>query len=207
MFLDLQEKDLQLESGKLCLDFANTADWHASAHPVEELTTYKDLVNWANRVGLLDERQAERLLSEASNRSGEAQAALEKAVALREAIYVIFSANAQGLPTHPEGLETINAAASEAFAHLLIINQGEGFQWKLTGTRDRLDCMLWPVAISAGELLTSEEKNRVGECADDRGCGWLFFDTSRNRSRRWCDMKDCGNRAKARRYYQRVKGD
>jgi predicted RNA-binding Zn ribbon-like protein len=64
--------------------------------------------------------------------------------------------------------------------------------------------MLWPVARSAADLLTSaEELARVGQCADDRGCGWLFFDTSRNHSRRWCAMKDCGNRAKARRHYRR----
>ena len=63
--------------------------------------------------------------------------------------------------------------------------------------------VLWPVVWSAANLLTSRILERVGQCADDRGCGWLFMDLSRNRSRRWCDMKDCGNRDKVRRYYAR----
>jgi predicted RNA-binding Zn ribbon-like protein len=62
--------------------------------------------------------------------------------------------------------------------------------------------MLWPVVRDAADLLTSKELNRVGRCADER-CGWLFVDTSRNRSRRWCSMESCGNRAKARRHYRK----
>lgn len=62
--------------------------------------------------------------------------------------------------------------------------------------------MLWPVARSAAELLTSPDAQRVRECAL-RSCSWLFVDRSRNRRRRWCDMKTCGNRAKARRHYRR----
>ena len=60
--------------------------------------------------------------------------------------------------------------------------------------------MLWPVAHSAAELLISDDLDRVKQCADDRGCGWLFVDTSRNRSRRWCSMESCGNRAKVQRH-------
>jgi len=63
--------------------------------------------------------------------------------------------------------------------------------------------MLWPILRSGADLLASEDRERVGQCADDRGCGWLFFDASRNRSRRWCNMEDCGNRAKAKRHYAR----
>ena len=67
--------------------------------------------------------------------------------------------------------------------------------------------MLWPVVQSAVDLMTSPELDRVGQCADDRGCGWLFVDTTKNRSRRWCDMRDCGNRAKARRHYAKKKSE
>ena len=66
--------------------------------------------------------------------------------------------------------------------------------------------MLWPIVESAAELLTSERRSRIGQCADDRGCGWLFLDATKNRSRRWCAMGDCGNRAKARRHYLRTRG-
>ncbi|MCB0153982.1 MAG: CGNR zinc finger domain-containing protein, partial [Anaerolineae bacterium] len=55
---------------------------------------------------------------------------------------------------------------------------------------------------SAAELLTSDRLNRVGQCAGE-SCGWLFLDTTRNHSRRWCEMEHCGNRAKAKRHYRR----
>lgn len=192
-----------LETESLCLDFANTADWHASDHPQEKLNTYADLVSWANRVGVLTDRQAQYLSREAARRPFDAAAVLEQAVALREAIYRVFSALAAGRSPKADELSVLNVAIPRALARLQIIRTTDGFSWGWTGERSELDRMLWPVAQSAADLLTSEKLNRVGQCADDRGCGWLFLDMSRNRSRRWCDMKDCGNRAKAKRHYHR----
>jgi predicted RNA-binding Zn ribbon-like protein len=79
-----------------------------------------------------------------------------------------------------------------------------GYAWQYTHAPDDLLWMLAPIARSAAALLTSDQLYRVGECADLHGCGWLFYDTSRNRSRRWCSMDSCGNRAKAQRHYQRA---
>ena len=62
--------------------------------------------------------------------------------------------------------------------------------------------MFGPVASSAAELLTSAALEDTREC-DSEGCGWLFLDTSRSRRRRWCDMRDCGNLAKVRRFRER----
>jgi predicted RNA-binding Zn ribbon-like protein len=45
---------------------------------------------------------------------------------------------------------------------------------------------------------------RIGICEGGL-CGWLFLDESRGKRRRWCDMNDCGGRAKARRYYDKHK--
>src|SRR6266851_4063029 len=60
---------------------------------------------------------------------------------------------------------------------------------------------------AAVELLAGDHAAPVKLCGmwEASGCSWLFVDESRNGSRRWCSMKDCGNRAKARRHYQRVK--
>ncbi|MCL6613391.1 MAG: CGNR zinc finger domain-containing protein [Firmicutes bacterium] len=77
-----------------------------------------------------------------------------------------------------------------------------GFAWKWGGEGKALDRMLWPVVRSAAELLISGDRERVRECAAE-GCGWLFLDASRNTRRKWCAMTSCGNRAKARRYYER----
>jgi predicted RNA-binding Zn ribbon-like protein len=207
MQIQFRSRPLNLESGYLCLDFANTAEWHASPHPHERLTGYPELVEWAQQAGLLAAGDAQRLLAEATLRPEEACMALRRAIALREAIYGLFSASANGLPVADGDLETLNETLGAGLAQLKFGYEGTGFVWNWTARTDQLDTMLWPVAISAAELLGSADLRRVGQCADDRGCGWLFFDTSRNRSRRWCDMKDCGNRAKARRHYQRIKSE
>ncbi len=193
---------LDLSAGRLCLNFANTMDWHRSAQPVEYLTDYRELVAWSEHAGILTPDAARRLLGEAARRPAEAEAVLARAVTLREAIYRLFSAVAAGLPPAAADLALFNAALPEALAHLQIAPTGEGFGWQWVGGEERLDRMLWPILWSAAELLTAGELDRVRECADDN-CGWLFMDMSRNRSRRWCSMESCGNRAKARRYHQR----
>jgi predicted RNA-binding Zn ribbon-like protein len=205
---------LRLLGGRLSLDFANTADWHASDHPVEFLKSYSDLVAWSQHVGLLTDHQAQRLLKEAARHPGDATAVLERATALRESIYRIFSAISHGRPPPAADFATFNAELSRALAQSRIVStlrQAQdtavgGFAWDWAGAEEALDQMLWPVVHDAAGLLTSEELDRVGQCDDDR-CGWLFLDTSRNRSRRWCSMENCGNRAKARRYYERKRAD
>ncbi len=199
-------KTLQVKSGWLCLDFANTADWHASEHPQEQLNSYVDFAEWAREVGLLSDRQAGRLKREAEQRADDAAVVLNRAIALREALYRIFSAMAHGLAPKTADLDILNGAITEALTRSRIVQVADGFAWGWNDAGDALDQMLWPVARSAADLLTEPDQlSRVGKCADDRGCGWLFVDTSRNRSRRWCDIKDCGNRAKQRRHYQRMR--
>ena len=194
---------LKLVGGKLCLDYANTADWHASDHPDEFLTSYSDLVVWSQYAGILTERLAKRLLLKAADHPQQATAVLQRAVVLREAIYAIFAAIAHGRKPAAADLQTLNAALTETLAQSKIVAAQEGFSWEWAGEDDALSRPLWPVIRSAADLLTSSELSRVGQCADDRGCGWLFLDTSRNHTRRWCDIKDCGNRAKAQRHYER----
>jgi predicted RNA-binding Zn ribbon-like protein len=196
----------RLERERICLDFANTADWHASGNPREQLHTYADLVSWSQNQRLLTDREVGQLTEEAACRPTDAAAVLERAIALREAIYRVFSAAAGGRFPAATDLALLNGALSEALRRLEVIRVAGTFAWGWAGDGGALDRMLWPVVRSAAELLTSEKLARVGQCADDRGCGFLFLDMSRNRSRRWCDMKDCGNRAKARRHYHRKHG-
>jgi predicted RNA-binding Zn ribbon-like protein len=69
--------------------------------------------------------------------------------------------------------------------------------------RSDLASVLWPVVLSAQALLCTADCSRVKACSPPDGCGWLYYDSSRNRSRRWCSMQSCGNAAKARSYYAR----
>jgi predicted RNA-binding Zn ribbon-like protein len=193
---------LSLLGGRHSLDFANTADWHASDHPIEMLTSYPELVAWSVHAGILTEHQSQRILGAAARRPVDATEVLNRAIALREAIYRIFSAITHGHEPQVADLAVLNAELSRILAQSRIVSSSSGFTWDWAGGDDALDRMLWPVVHDAADLLTSEGLERVGQCADGR-CGWLFLDTSRNRSRRWCSMEDCGNRAKARRHYER----
>ena len=198
--------DLDLLGGELCLDFANTVEYRLSDHTHEFLNSHRDLVLWSQHAGVLTDGQAERLLQEARRRPEEADAVLGRAIGLRETIYRIFTAAIGGCSPDSASLETLNVFLAQALAQLRVVSAGEGFAWDWAGNGQddqSLDRMLWPIVQSAADLLTSDELSRVKQCA---GCGWLFVDRSRNHSRRWCDMRVCGNRAKARRYYERHRG-
>jgi predicted RNA-binding Zn ribbon-like protein len=202
------ESSLKLETERLCLDFTNTVNWHASEHPVEELPAYAKLVAWAQKVGLLAEPEAQRLKRLAARRPAQAQAVLERAHTLREATYRLLSATAHEHGFDPADLDSINAELPASLSHSRLSPTADGFALRWQAEPDALDRMLWQVAYSAADLLTQPDLlSRIGECADDRGCGYLFLDLTKNRSRRWCDMKDCGNRAKARRHYERQKAE
>jgi predicted RNA-binding Zn ribbon-like protein len=132
---------------------------------------------------------------------------LTRARQLREAIYAVFSAQAGGRRAPHASIAFIGREAAAAAARRTLISRHRAaFSWTWPSTGDDLDRPLWPVALSATDVLTSDRLRLVRECALET-CGWLFLDTSRNQTRRWCDMRVCGNRAKVKRYYERARAD
>jgi predicted RNA-binding Zn ribbon-like protein len=197
-------RDLELIGGRLCLDFANTISTRLEGGR-EYLTSYADLVAWSRHAGILTDEAAGLLLLDGAARHPDMAAdALERAIAMRETIYRVFSAIAAGREPRAAELTALNAELGEALSRLEIAPSGGGFEWRWTAEGDDLERMLWPVVRSAADTLTSRDLGRVRECARE-GCDWLFVDTSKNRSRRWCSMAMCGSRVKAQRYYRRVK--
>lgn len=191
---------MDLDGGAPCLDFVNTASGRSTGPLRERLRGYEDVVTIAERVGVLEPSEGRRLRKAAAAAPPEAAAVHRRAIALREAIFRLFAQDeAAG-----EDLALLAGEAGEALAARRLEGTAEGyrFTWPYT---DDLARALWPLAASAAELLTSEEHRRVKECAAEN-CNWLFLDVSRNRSRRWCDMAVCGNRAKARRFSARQRG-
>jgi predicted RNA-binding Zn ribbon-like protein len=134
-----------------------------------------------------------------------AQAAFERAIDLRETIYRLFAAYAGQGAVNTGDLAAFNQALSKAMAWAQVVPAAAGYEWGWLEEGLNFEEIVWPVARSAARLLTADNLDRVSQCADDRGCGYLFLDTSRNRSRRWCSMESCGNRAKAQRHYERHK--
>lgn len=191
----------EFSGGALCLDFANT--WGNRGDPgADRLGSYQDLVRWARQGDLIDNQGALRLGRAAEESSRTAGRVLSQAIALREAVYDLFSALARGDDPDPAAIDGLNRVLASALPRLRLAPGGACCRWRWSGPEDALDRMLWPVARSAADLLTSELVGRVRECASP-SCSWLFLDRSRNGRRKWCDMATCGNRAKARRYYRR----
>ncbi len=196
---------LKLVGGALCLDFTNTTGWRPDPGDEEYVRDYEDLVAWAEHAGAASETEGRRLLRRAKSDPERAQSVYSRAIALREALYRIFAASAAGHLAGSPDIDLVNRAVDDTYRHLRIAPHDGGFAWEWEGARDALELPLWRVARSTADLLVSPELSRVRECSGDR-CDWLFLDASRNRSRRWCDMANCGNRAKARRNYERRRG-
>ncbi len=196
----------ELTGGALCLDFANTMpDQKAPETRAEKLPTYADLLSWAVQTGQLSVSDARKLISAANDSPAKAAGALRRARELRQAIYAIFSATARQSAPASKDLDILNRFWKNASRHASVSHNDGKFQktW-VVDEDDELDRPLWPVAASAAELLTSGDFALTRECGSDR-CSWLFLDSSRNKSRRWCDMKTCGNREKAKRHYEKTK--
>jgi predicted RNA-binding Zn ribbon-like protein len=194
---------LKLLGGRLCLDFANTVDPRHGDHRREYLGGYRDLVEWVRHAGVIGENEGRRLLKEAGRRPAEAAAAFERAVMLRETTYIVFHAVAYDERPNPRDVEAIGQAHVGAMNHSRLASTREGFEWVWAEDGVALERPIWPVALSATELLTSGDLGRVKECPGSDGCGWLFFDSSKNGRRRWCSMEGCGSRDKMRRLYAR----
>lgn len=203
----MSNKSFDFLGGALCLDFANTVDWRASDHPQDQLADLADVIDWGTAAGILDAAAARRARELAAKQPAAATAAFAHAVALRDAVYRVFVAAAEAQPVDPADLTLLNASLREALPYRQIIAFEDGFGWDWREKPADLDQVRRAVAHSAGGLLTGPKLDRVRQCADDRGCGYLFVDSSRNRSRRWCSMETCGNRAKVLRHYRRQQED
>jgi predicted RNA-binding Zn ribbon-like protein len=194
----------EFTGGHLSLNFTNTVDNRKSSHRKELLTSYATLLQWAEEAGVLKAKAAARLEKTAEEAPGQAKSVLRTAVQLREALYALFSAATQRRAIPGRALSILNAAVQRAAKRARIAERNRCFRWEFSPPEGSLDSVLWPVAQSAADLLTSPDLANVRQCAST-DCAWLFLDTTKNHRRRWCEMKTCGNRAKARRYYQRQK--
>lgn len=196
---------LRLLGGELCLDFANGLKAGPGDYRNGYLANYTDLVRWAQHAGALSEEGAARLLLRAEGRPGEAAASFARTVSLRETVYRVFFAIARGESPDPSYLDLLSTAHVSTLERRHIRGTGDGgFGWVGVEGTDDLEEPLWPVVLSATGLLTAGPLDRVKACPiEEGGCGWLFRDASKNKSRRWCAVGDCGTRANMRRLYAR----
>ena len=189
----------------LCLAFVNTVAWRKAESPEDRLLSPFALLDWCVGTGLCEADYAGELRRRWTERPREALAVYRRAVALREAIYRILRSRIRSEALPDNGVRVLNRMLAAAPRRVCLAPKSGAFGWWAGTRRAAPTDMLAPIAWSAADLLTGPRARRVRQCADEKGCGWLFIDESRAGTRRWCSMGECGNRAKARRHYLRRK--
>jgi predicted RNA-binding Zn ribbon-like protein len=174
-------------------------------NPRDDLSQYRHLVSWGIQARILTTEQAEQLLIAAAEHERDAAAVLERAKEVREVMFRIFAAIANEAVPSETDIAHLNEELARAMAHACLMQNEWHFAWDWCADTVMLDRVLWPIVRAAADLLVSGELRMVRLCAAD-DCAWLFLDTSKNQTRRWCNMKSCGNRAKARRFTARKRG-
>ena len=184
----------------LSLDFVNTLSWRGSARQ-ESLHSLSDLLNWLVSVRTISAPAARGLQQWLEVRPALAASVFTDAIVLRETLYRLLRSMASGSSPPAEDLRHFNQALAEAPPRAILDHAESGFGWRVDA-KPTAAALLTAVLWSAADTLVAPQPERVRECANDR-CLWLFFDDSKNGSRRWCSMQSCGNRAKAHRHYLR----
>ena len=193
----------------ICLGFANTLTWRGSAAPVETLADFAALLAWVQASAALPSPAGRELARWGDEHPLKAAQVFAEAIVLREAIYCIASALACGEPIRGQDFAALSRAVAQAPVRQQLVRASVGYAWRIElGKVGRAGVsaatLLAPVLWSAADLVVGGARRRIRRCAND-ACLWLFVDASKNGTRRWCDMASCGNRAKARRHYLKIK--
>lgn len=194
---------LPLVGSDLAFDFSNTTSGRGSAEQTDHLGTPEHVTAWSRHAKVLtpeDGTTVERMIA---GKPALGRDLLSRARELREVIYRIGSAVAHdGLPetADTDALARIHAAC---VARARLTPFDGNFVWSWRPADGVAEAILGPIALSALTLLAQSDLSRIKQCVGDH-CGWLFFDTTKNKQRRWCEMGVCGNRAKQRAHRART---
>jgi predicted RNA-binding Zn ribbon-like protein len=191
----------QLVGGHPALDFVNTLDWRfRPSGPEELINTYDELLRFTGQSGLLNHSEVRQLRATAGPRVSRLVLASSKR--FREVLGTVLYNAIEGRPPLDNSLRLLSSFMNEAQnARMLDWRRGR-LIWTWTLNHGHvLELPLWKLSIEAASLLASEQSSKVSACGNAE-CRWLL-DTSKNHSRRWCDMKLCGNRFKVHRFRQK----
>jgi predicted RNA-binding Zn ribbon-like protein len=190
--------------GSLCLDFVNTVGgWTPNGKVIGyKIHEFDDLARWAQLAGVIPKAEVAVLAGLARKQPTQSQSVTRRAVALRRSLYRVFLSLIRRRKLAETDLKILRQELSVARSRQRLVQATGRFGWQWTDSQTSLDSILWRVSASAADLLTSLELSRLRQCGGPN-CGWMFLDVTRNHSRTWCDMKDCGNREKVRRFRER----
>ncbi|MFI7069811.1 CGNR zinc finger domain-containing protein [Micromonospora sediminicola] len=187
---------MRLVGGNLALDFINTRTGPPVGSPDDDvLTGYPELLAWSVYAGALSEPEAEALRRLSHDDPAGSQTAFARSLRIRDDLDDVFRAVAADRSPDTSVLARLRDDEADALGHARL-EQGRTFGWTWRDDQT-LARPLRPVVHAAVQLLTTGTLDRIKGCG---GCRFLFHDESKNRSRRWCSMDDCGTSEKMRRY-------
>ncbi len=195
------------ELEELSIKFVNTVAWRLRDAVEERIASPDAMLKWLSDAGLADRPIVSQIKARWKAAPREGDAFLKAAVELREAVYELFIARIDGRRADPAAPRILNMHLSGSHAGLGLALSHKTFRWQCSSGKLVPEALLKPIAWSAAGLLTGPRAQKIKQCQDERGCGWLFLDESRAQNRRWCSMGDCGNLAKSRRHYQRARAE
>ena len=187
---------LSLVAGKLALDFTNTESGRGGEEHLDHLQTAGDLLVWAVHAKIIDKKDAALARQIIKDQNKLARHLIARGRFLRETIYRINSSIVAGKPPAKKLLNSLTACHAEMLATATLTPHGNNYEWVWHPKAELAAAILGPITFSALNLLLDADFSRIKQCHGNH-CGWLFYDTTKNKSRQWCDMSVCGNRAKA----------
>ena len=198
MSLQEKPKPFELVAGHPTLDLVNTLDWRfRDSGPEELLAGYDDLLRFAAQSEILTPKQIRQIVRDGSD--ADAAGAVVACRELREAAAEIFYAAIDSRTPRGSQLKIVERCFKQAREHQRLAWSGSHLAWEWQAPECGPDLPFWILSISTARLLLSNDMRLVRAC-EKPDCRWLFLDRSKNHTRRWCDMKICGNRVKARRF-------
>ncbi len=190
---------IALVGADLALDFCNTASGRGGPEAREHLQAARHVVDWAAHAGVLSPAAHDEIVARLDEIGLDL---LDQATTTRDCIHRCGAALAAGRQPDPADLDLLGRLHATNLGAAKLAPQDGGFGWAWAPADGPVQAILGPIVLSALLLLTRKDLTRVKECPGHH-CGWLFFDTTKNKTRRWCEMSVCGNRAKQNRHVQR----
>ena len=191
---------LPLIAGSIALDFANTQSGLGTTSHLNHLRAPEHVAAWIEHAGGLSKEDTARLCDELS--PAQAAALYERAIALRSAIYEVGVAIAAGSAPSEAALATLSSLHAAFLERAEFAAGKDRCFWRWSVAAAPVEAALGPIGLAAVELFTHGDFSRIKQCGG-HACGWLFYDATKNKGRRWCEMEVCGNRAKQKRLQAR----
>lgn len=195
-------EEIRFDGGTLCLNYINTIHSRFEKPWIDYIQSVNDLIQWAYKIKVIDSDTMKTLKKAILGKTNKVNIFFTEAINLREILYKMFLCVARQKKILKNDLHDFNNLLSQYFSHLKVTYSSTGYEEIWDYPENSLSRITAPILKDAYDLLLFGKQNRIKECPN---CGWLFYDLSKNGTRRWCSMKTCGSNVKALNWYHKHK--